>query len=353
MEQSLGFIKRCRRAVRILRHESPDLTRFKLALAILDNVRNILLQLSYVALVAEAGGRHPKYQFTRELYSGLLSAHTEEHLQFLLNPDADWAVSLYRYETLLKEIEQKLVGIRSSLFRLTRRLGPEVELFKWRECDHFLQNLAAVQLGLHELRQRPEIARTPKIVAVGLAYGGTELPAIARAVAVARRFGVEMALAMISIYGNRKVGRQIRAGKYDYVAQMLSMKKPLCLMEPNSTLQDKAVVVMDDNCTTCTTLQHARDFVLKQGGDVVGAVIVRFPGVNRRVQMQMRGHGFPDPEVLFSFVRGLIAPSPYTRLHFPAPGRDPYLDQTKIFDKAKDRIKRYLRKNESYPGGAH
>src|SRR5207248_195655 len=120
----------------------------------------------------------------------------------------------------------------------------------------------------------------------------------------------------------------------------------LCMIDnPDKHIDDAAFVIMDDNCTTCVTLQLARDFLVMQGADVVGAIAVRFPGVNRHVQMAMPGHGFCDPEILFSFIRGLIAPSPYSRLIYPETGPNPYLDQTHVFDKAKERIARYLQKN--------
>jgi hypothetical protein len=82
------------------------------------------------------------------------------------------------------------------------------------------------------------------------------------------------------------------------------------------------------------------------GLDVVGAIVVRFPGINRYIQMGMRQHGFPDPEALFSFVRGLVAASPYARTVVNRPkAKNPYLDATGMFDKAKSRIGRYLFKN--------
>jgi len=224
----------------------------------------------------------------------------------------------------------------------------EHDLFKWRECDHFLQNVAAVQLGLHEIRQRPEVRDLRKLTALGLAYGGLELPGLAQAIAATQGVRIDAAVAKVSIYGSRATGRQIRAGNYDYVTKFLLKTRPLCLMRNDGNIEKTPVILMDDNCTTCVTLQLARDFIVRLNGDVIGATVIRFPGVNRHVQMAMPGHGFPDPEVLFSFVRGLIAPSPYSRLIFPSPEGNPYLDQTKVFDKAKERIIRYLKKNGTY-----
>jgi hypothetical protein len=199
---------------------------------------------------------------------------------------------------------------------------------------------------LHELRQRKDIQQSQRLVAMGLAYGGIELPAIAQAVAQKRGLALEAALAKVSIYSDRKISQMIRAGEHSYVTHLLSETRPLCMMDAlDHQVDDVAFILMDDNCTTCVTLQLARDFLVMQGADVVGAISVRFPGVNRHVQMAMPGHGFCDPENFFSFIRGLVAPSPYTRLIYPNTGENPYLDQTQMFDKAKVRIARYLEKN--------
>lgn len=100
--------------------------------------------------------------------------------------------------------------------------------------------------------------------------------------------------------------------------------------------------------TTGATLQLARDLVVVAGGDVIGSIVVGFPGSNRSVQMEMDGH--VNPDLLFGFVRGLVAPSPYARLLFPADGDNKWVDQTLQFNKAKWRIKRYIFKNMSEVG---
>jgi len=343
---STKFIEGSMEVLDSMVQQDPDLTRFKLVLAIQDNVRNILLHLLHAAFTIEGKMRNPRFRLTRKLHGQAVSAHTKQHFRFLLNPDADWQTSLSRYRELLRNLQRLIDMFWKSVASLIRGATGIEELFKWRECDHFLQNLGAIQLGLHELRQRPEVRKLDRLMAVGLSYGGIELPSIAEAVSSARGYGIRCALAKVSIYHKRAIGRQIRAGNYDYVTGLLLRTKPLCIMEEkDQVVKDAPIVLMDDNCTTCVTLQLARDFLVLLGGDVVGAVVVRFPGVNRHVQMAMPGHGFPDPEVLFGFIRGLIAPSPYTRLVLAATGKNPYLDETGVFDKARQRIKRYLLKN--------
>jgi len=347
LEITKQFIVEAEKVVVVILEEDVDLTRYKLVLAIQDNVRNILLQLFYIAFVVEGLSTTPDYELTRQIFIDAVSPHTLVHFNFLLNElDTDWSKSLLNYRILLRQLKELIEKLSDSLVELTENQQITEDLFKWRECDYFLQNITAVQLGLHELRQRKEIRNLNRVTAIGLAYGGIELPAIAKVVAETRGFELDVAIAKVSIYGDRKVGEKIRAGEHDYVSGLLQETKPLCLLNaPKGSIEDTAFILMDDNCTTCVTLQLARDFLVMLGADVVGAIVVRFPGTNRHVQMAMPGHGSPDPEVLFSFIRGLVAPSPYTRLIQPASGSNPYLDQTNMFDKAKKRIGRYLQKN--------
>jgi hypoxanthine-guanine phosphoribosyltransferase len=102
----------------------------------------------------------------------------------------------------------------------------------------------------------------------------------------------------VSIYGNPEASEKIREGNQQYVTDLLDKTKPACILTGKSErLQDTSFILMDDNMTTGVTLQLARDFLVMQGADVLGAIVVRFPGVNRSEHMSMLGHGFPDPEV--------------------------------------------------------
>ena len=73
-------------------------------------------------------------------------------------------------------------------------------------------------------------------------------------------------------------------------------------------------IIMDDNATTGTTLQAANDFFTIEGLNVVGAIIVRYPSSNRWEHMLLPNHGAPNLDVFFSYIFGLVAPSPYARL---------------------------------------
>lgn len=341
------FVKDACRALQALSDDLPDLGRIKLALGIFDNVRNILLQALFAIFMVEEAHSPRGYRSSRDLYRRAVFPHTYHQYYFLLGPTSGWSGSLRAYLGLLKSV---MVVLRDAITRLDSIGGNRSEpvpIFGWRECDHFVQNVTAVELGLSSMLQHRDLdARRRSVVALGLPYGGTEFPAIAQVVADAQNRSIGAALMYVSTYSNEQIGAMIRAGEEEYVTQFLCKRKPFCnLSGPRPGIAASTFVLFDDNCMTGGTLQLARDFILLQGGDVIGAVVVRFPGSNRHVHMALPNAGFVDPDLLFSFVKGLVAPSPYTRLVVPGKGADLYKDEEGTFDKAKDRIARYLRKN--------
>jgi hypothetical protein len=340
------FITRSRPVIQNLRTVRPTLPRYKLLLGICDNVRNLLLQLQYASFMAETHAGRTGYSITQQILRYGLLPHTEINYRMLFSTDVEWHGVVSQYSKLLMKVLQLCSQVEKGLHPLLTRKTPPL-LRKWRECDFFLQNLVAVQIGLHEFRERTDMMTRKPVVALGLMYGGIELPALAWAVARNRGFSINVGYAHISHYGDKRFGAKVRAGSDEYVRSELLHDRPLVVFgkRPTATLSDRTVILLDDNCTTCVTLQLARDFLVLRGCDVIGAIVTRFPGVNRQVQMAMPRHGFPDPEILFTVIRGLVSPSPYARLIFPRQGSKRYLDQTGIFDKSRDRIGRYLLKN--------
>jgi hypothetical protein len=97
------FIHEAKTVIEHLAKDDPDLTSFKLALAITDNVRNILLQTLYLAFLADSRLSN-SFITTREIYSAAVLPHTDFYFNLLLNPDIDWVTSLAKYRSLLTEL---------------------------------------------------------------------------------------------------------------------------------------------------------------------------------------------------------------------------------------------------------
>jgi hypothetical protein len=308
--------------------------RFKLVAGILDNVRNLLLHL----LVASYGTRGQDPSTMHQLHS-LAFVHTELHMRFLFAGDDPWQRSVAQCGEHVQAV-LKAVTSPSVTTALNSLLVPSM-----RECDCFIENIMAVDIGLRKLRRHFADESELQLTAVGLLRGGVELPVLAEVIAQRRDWRIDPALLRISIYSGEEARARVREGDAAYVERMRSQGSGLLASLSGDDIAGTRIVLMDDNCTTATTLQNARDLLVLLGHDVVGAVVVRYPGVNRRVHMALENHGFPDPEALFGFIRGLVAPSPYTRLLIPGEPEGIYRDQRQVFNKSKQRIERYLQKN--------
>lgn len=350
----IGFLPSCmtflRRAIDVLRlykSRRVTLASFKILLGILDNVRNFLLLATHAAFETETELSLEGYLRTTELYS-LLVDHAGFFIEILIGPAAPWRELVENLEVHIEKVEKSFELINSSEDGADVLIR-EHEIRVWRECDNFLENYTAVQLALSEFAE--QYGRRPEQMCVmGLAYGGMELPAIAKAIGARQGWELTSGLCKISIYHDRAAGEAIRSGDSEALREKMAGTKGIFFDIPRSEgEEDRPIVIADDNCTTGKTLQLARDFFVAKGADVRGALVVRFPGANRHVQMAIPGLGFPDPEMLFSFIRGLVAPSPYSRLLFPGTGDDRFKDNLGIFCKSRERISRYLEKNGTPP----
>jgi hypothetical protein len=337
----------------------PDVFRYKIVLGVMDNIRQIGLTLLGAAFWHDCQEESITQEFTRSklIYLKLTQTHTDMHFAFLLEVYEEWSQSLSAYIDFLERArtlldDQMILDLARNADTVMRDQGDNEgykKFFRWRETDSIIQNITAIQLGLHEFKQRKEF-REGKIVCVGLAFGAVELPCLAVTIGKRKSLAILPALAHVSHYSNKKDIDLIHSDEEKYLTEVLLKQKPLAYLAPSADLdKNTKYMIVDDNLTTGLTLQLARDFLVLESKDVIGAIIVRFPVTNRFIHMTLPKHTGTHPEVLFSFVRGLVGPSPYTRLLYPATSSNPYLDQVGHFDKAKLRIKRYLFKNGSIP----
>lgn len=312
--------------------EAFTVLRWKLCLGVIDQVRNLWLAALVATFKTEdtAGA-----SFAQDLLVDLSTLHAG----VLLGADGPWDDAVLRTSEMVR---------RARVACATFSPAPLAQkVYRCRECDWFVENLIAAEVALRELRASDDWPRDTPVLAVGLAYGGAEFPSVLES--VARRGGarVHSGLLRLSTYGEAQLelDQQIRRGDAAYVRALRDDPvRFMRLSEGEAELSGRTVVLCDDNVTTAISLQHARDVMLLKGHRVIGAAVVRYPSANRAVHMNLPGHGFPDPGALAGFVRGLVSPSPYTRLIVPDPERvgNPYRDRWGRFNKAKERLERLL-----------
>lgn len=338
---------------------SPSLAQVKYVLATADNARNVALILLSLALESSHAEKARLVQ--KVAVGSKLEAIARVNYELML-------VGTQRFSATVENLHDAIKGLRSLIedqevqglvrdydkkleFACQGR-EPEYEsererlykaIFRWRECDYTLQNIGAIELGLREFSAKG-LFRGRELAAFGVAHGGLELPFIA--VVIADMLGVNLRAATIRVshYSDEKAASNVRLGprslddleKLDAPVYKLSEAElPACC------------IVLDDNTTTGTTAEATRNALHKLKYQCNGVILVRYPGTNRVRHMQKPEHdSMLSLGAMFGFVRGLIAPSPYTRLsEHQARNTAQYGDELKVFDKAKDRIRRLLKKH--------
>ena len=380
LTQCAAFVADALAALTELRATRPTPALVQIALAIEDNVRDIVLTLLNVALFNAQPPFDPDTDPPTATAAHLVATigdiaghHTRAYVDLLLEPHKPWPIALEECEKPLHGLAAWLAENAASLEAETTRRsgcqgwadGSKATTFRWRESDDIIQNISAVVMGLRAIARRPAEETSDPILAVGLQYGGLELPLLAAA--IGPRFGLHFkpAAMRVSMYGNGTQGEEARADLDAWVASADDADFPVialgtphdgectdaCTTDPAHVAPERLhpdVVVFDDNCTTSTTMQAARDMLIRRGCDVRAVVIVRFPGANRAAQMAMEHHGHLDVDLAHNFVHGLVGPSPYSRLVLPHPTGNPYEDENGVFDKAKLRIQLLLHKNSPH-----
>jgi pyrimidine operon attenuation protein/uracil phosphoribosyltransferase len=209
---------------------------------------------------------------------------------------------------------------------------------KWREVDHPGQILSAINSINKEVSKL--LANNSNLCALGLMYGGIELPFAFRSY-YGKEFSENIKVAEvmgISFYGQERSSAIMKQYSRDVLESAIpSVERLEEVIAPGDT-----AIIFDDNIMTGRSIELARDRLLTYGIEVPFAVCIRFPRENRIYQMKMRRHGGIDPCALGNDIKGLIAQSPYSRIFTSTSG---YKDVTGVFDLSRQRIIKYLKKN--------
>lgn len=203
----------------------------------------------------------------------------------------------------------------------------------YREIDNYIENYITMSLVIQKgLEENPKFF-DKGVNFTGIAYGGLELPFLAKNI-----LHGEANTAVVLLKGKYK-DRHMQNIKYD------SNNDKLNIVGGNQ-YSDGVNILTDDNVLTGKTLQIALDILFSNGINIDNTAIVRYPSLNRIEQMFFEGHGAIDTTKFFTFIKGLIFPSPYSKIKPDNNGS--YLDELGIFNKTRDRILRYLYKNGKF-----
>lgn len=197
----------------------------------------------------------------------------------------------------------------------------------WREADNPYENLLVALLAADSVS-------TSKSAALGIFWGGTELPIAAKVAGDALGKPIEK-------YGFISRGRYSSAAEQDDKFYCDLATGQIERLEKLRGFQSSTVLLLDDNALSGQTLESARDLLLKGGLELVETWVVRFSGERREGQMRMADSGIVHPAYLEGRLKGFLGETPYARSY----SRKDYASPVGVFNTARSRILRYLHNN--------
>jgi hypothetical protein len=303
---------------------------WKLLVAVMDQVRNIgLVLLSSAA-----------HNFTRKSSDAnkdpIISAHklVKTYYGVLLGDNTLAGSSIV--ETVERDLAQAITALKD-VIRNERNRATTAEWYElgkpirgWREADNPYENLLVALLAAQKNAETGD-----NIAAIGIFWGGVELPIVAGV--AAQICGTKQpALGFIkwSTYSEAgdkegQVWCDLATGTWKSVARL------------HHDLKITLVNLMDDNALSGGTLESVRDVMLQSGVPNVQTWVVRFSGERREGQMRKKGSGLVDPAYLETRLFGFLGETPYARSY----SQKVYESPDGLFNTARSRVLRCLHNN--------
>ena len=314
---------------------------WKLKLAILDNLKNITLILYSMLFDASSIESNSRPFWKRllghfeELTYNSISAYYSM-LTFDINRFKETKVNLRRNSDILYSLKNSIPLLYEFLENKKEDTGKIIR--KWREVDHPGQIYLSLKSIENDLKNQVSI--NEKILAIGLMYGGVELPFVFKHV-FGEKFENRIFIANLGGISFYRKGQSPIMGMYekDLLESAIADVDDVYRILGNG---GKAIL-LDDNFTTGRTVELAYDRFISYGIDVPFIVCVRYPPEHRVKQMEMRAHGGVDPLSIGKEIKGLVFRSPYSRIFSSESHK--YKDKSGKFDLSRDRIERYMQKN--------
>ena len=331
--------------------------RWKLALAFLDQLRNIGLQFfsfvhaadvmlaSAIELAdadAETSGLLDQVRATFDesgkLHSFVMRVVAAYYYWLLLETDGarDLLKKSFGYANqVLPHIRDLVPKLESWLEKRSVDGKPVVQIERlvrrWREADHPGENLLVVLSALEDVKTAGAVD------AVGVGWGGIELPVIFRYLAFLRRVPAANAERV-----NTYVANWSHYGASERQPEWVSFPRPEA---GGPTFSGSVSLLLDDNVLTGSTLERIREQMLLNSARDVRIYVTRFSGERRLAHMQMKEHGVVDPQVLLNEIHGYIGETPFARSWSTKKGD--YANQIGVFSLARRRILECIHNNST------
>lgn len=333
-------------ALKMAVHDNSINRRFKLA--IMDNLRNLSLIMLNVKMVEKFNGTNVHILFDtykedtqinkwveicENVFDGMGKLTTVGNTEELDDKIVETICNI-------KKIYSNDVNI--SIDRADSSLNAKAYR-NYREIDCYGENRLTLEYAIEKIKEEKPSLNEKDVSFNGMVYGGMELPFIAKEI--------------LGKQNNVILGEIMHAGNYTtrHSQTIKDLEKEMFTIYGDSSTLKGHNIVMDDNVLTGKTLQIALNGMFNNDIFVNDVIAVRYPPINRISQMFENNHGAIDTTHFFTYIKGLIIPSPYAKLGYSATKNSlgiQYKDEFNVFDVKKRKICEYIYKTGNYSHGS-
>lgn len=326
-----------------------DMVNKRFKMGILDNIRNLSLIMLNSMMVNEFNGSNvhilfDTYKENPKINNWVnvcqqISENMGKITTSVLVDDNDILSLLNKIKEIYSE------DVREVLNKNNEKLNAKC-FRNYREIDCYGENRLTLDFAIQKIKQENREICEKNVSFNGMAYGGLELPFIAKEILNNHQKIVLGGIIHDGNYGDRH-SKSIR----DFEKEKFRIFGDRRELEGHN-------IVTDDNVLTGKTLQIALNGLFNNGIDVKDIIAVRYPSMNRVAQMFNSNHGAIDTTHFFTYIKGLLIPSPYSKLGYFAKeeinnnGISPYKDEFNVFDIRKRKIYEYIYKSGKYKQGS-
>ncbi len=319
-----------------------NLNEWKLCLAVFDQLRNAALQVAWfenqLSTLPSFKNMHTpeirtKVQdlldHTSHLYYATLAGRSDMKRLDNLRESNCWP-SLYRKLNEIINKIKKLVDKNWKVDPSEPHIQANKLIRRWREADHPGENtIVALQAWDKFKKDSP--------VAVGIGWGGIELPMVYRQIATL--IDDNCLPTAVAVHYSTYRGNQ---WKPDPAIRDLSPGEN----NIDSVLRGNNVLIFDDNSLSGRTIQQVAEYLFNSHETrIKAAYLTRISGERRQAQMRMYEHGVLNPELVDKFIFGFLGETPFSRAWSSELGR--YKNPIGVFSLARRRILELLFANSS------
>ncbi len=313
--------------------------KWKLALAVCDQLRNYTLQFNWFS-----------YQISRHALTQKEPA--VQKLASIITRVTDAAVGLYYaalfwcqqlaqgHLDILRQSHEQFDEAIVAALKVVSAKGAELNgdmtftnrfVRRWREADHPGENLLTAAQAIEFCNER----KVNAVVAVGISWGGIELPLAFRHIRNIIYPDLKLPEVLAADYSHYRKERSLDVDTVPYFDLVAGGTR-----EPQA---GDPVVIFDDNSLTGLTMQGVHDDLLKRKCNVLAVFLTRISGGRRYGQMRMKDHGVMNPALVGDLVLGFLGETPFALTW----SREKYENPMGIFSLARRRILELLYANSS------